>query len=98
MSDHDRSVAVVQKWAHMGTTKPHSSDELAGLWSPREAMAFYPDACQILTGDIQKEFTNRPGLAKGDISVHDFDAPQNPAGKVKTVDDLAKLVLASPSQ
>jgi hypothetical protein len=99
LSDHDRTVALVQRWAKMGTTKPASSAELAALWAKSNAsMAFFPDACQVLTSDVQTAFPERPGLAKGDLRVQDFNAPKNPGGKVKTVDDLAQLVLSSPPQ
>ncbi len=98
MSDHDRTVAVVQHWARMGQNKPRNFDLLVGLWSPNEALAFYPDACQILTGDIQAEFLEKPGLARGDISVKDFNDAKNPSGRIKTVDDLATLVHDSPAQ
>lgn len=98
MSDHDRTVAILQRWAHMGAKKPRSADPLAMLWSPNEALAFWPDACQLLTSDVQTAFPERPGLAKGDLRVKDFNDPKNPGGKLKTVDDLATLVLASPAQ
>jgi hypothetical protein len=98
MSDHDRTAALVQRWAHMGAKKPHSSDQLANLWSSNEDLAFWPDACQVLTSNVQTAFPERPGLAKGDLRVKDFNDPKNPAGRVKTVDDLAKLVLESPAQ
>lgn len=99
MSDHDKTVAVVQKWAKMGSNKPASDAELAALWAKSNAsIAYYPDACQELTVDVQTAFPQRPGLAKGDLSVPDFNATSNPGGKVKTVDDLAQLVLLSPPQ
>ncbi len=98
MSDHDRTVALVQRWAHMGAKKPRSSDQLMNIWSSNEDLAFWPDACQILTSNVQTAFPERPGLAKGDLRVKDFNDPKNPGGRVKTVDDLAKLVLASPAQ
>jgi hypothetical protein len=99
MSDHDRTVSVVQKWAKMGATKPPSNAELAALWDKTNtSIAFYPDACQELTRNVQTAFPERPGLAKGDLRVPDFNAPANPGGKVKTVDDLAQLIMASPPQ
>jgi len=99
LSDHDKTVAVVQQWAKLGMNKPRSDAELAALWAKSNAsIAFYPDACQELTKDVQTEFPQRPGLAKGDLRVQDFNATSNPGGKVKTVDDLAQLVLSSPSQ
>jgi hypothetical protein len=99
MSDHDRTVALVQRWAKMGTNKPRSDAELAALWGKTNtSMAFYPDACLELTSDVQTAFPERPGLARGDLRVQDFNATSNPGGKVKTVDDLAQLVLSSPPQ
>lgn len=98
MSDQDRTIALVQKWAHMNQKKPKSADTLAMLWSSNQALQFYPDACQLLTGDVQTAFPERPGLAKGDISVADFNDPKNPKGQVKTVGDLAKLIRESPAQ
>jgi hypothetical protein len=98
MSDQDRTVALVQKWAHMNQKKPKSADQLATLWSPNQALQFWPDACQLLTNDVQTAFPERPGLANGDIRVADFNDPKNPKGQVKTVGDLAKLIRESPAQ
>jgi hypothetical protein len=99
MSVHDKTVAVVQQWARMGTNKPGSDAELAALWDKsNDSMAFFPDACQVLTINVQTAFPERPGLGKGDLRVQDFSAPNNPGGKVKTIDDLAGLALSSPSQ
>jgi hypothetical protein len=98
MSDHDRTAAIVQRWAHMGATKPSPKDQLATLWSPNQAMAFWPDACQLLTADVQTAFPERPGLAKGDLRVKDFNDPKNPNGRIKSVDDLATAVMESPRQ
>ena len=93
MSVHDRVVIVVQDWASM-SSRPEDKELLEVVWaSSGRSFAFYPDAAQVLTRNLQNEFHNSKTAV---LRYTDFYAPDgNANGKVKTVGDLATAVRQS---
>jgi len=90
MSVHDRVVNVVRDWASM-SSRPEDKELLEVAWaSSGRSFAFYPDAAQVLTRNLQSEFHDSKTAI---VRYTDFYAPDvNANGKVKTVGDLATAV------
>lgn len=90
MSVHDRVGIVVRDWASM-SSRPEDKELLEVVWaSSGRSFAFYPDAAQVLTGNLQSEFHDSKTAV---VRYTDFYAPDvNANGKVKTVVDLATAV------
>jgi hypothetical protein len=92
---HDRTVAVVQEWAHMPSA-PADPELLKVLWAKVDpAIPFQPDgtttvaATSLLIVDLKREFQNPPARFIN-IQPSDIDP-----GNIKTVGDLATAVRQS---
>jgi hypothetical protein len=90
MSVHDRVVNVVRDWASM-SSRPEDKQLVEVVWATSgRSFAFYPDAAQVLTRNLQSEFRDSKAAV---VRYTDFYAPDvNANGKVKTVGDLATAV------
>ena len=90
MSVHDRAANVVRDWASV-PSRPEDKDLLEVVWATSgRSFAFYPDAAQVLTRNLQNEFHDSKTAV---VRYTDFYAPDvNANGKVKTVGDLATAV------
>ena len=90
MSVHDRAVNVVRDWASV-PSRPEDKDLLEVVWATSgRSFAFYPDAVQVLTRNLQNEFHDSKTAVVRYTDFYALDVNAN--GKVKTVGDLATAV------
>ena len=87
----DRAINVIATWARKPS--PGDDDVLEQLWADSgQAVPFQPDGQRQLIDALKREFTKLPKL---DIQLIPSDL--DPAGQIKTVNDLAVAVSRMPS-
>jgi hypothetical protein len=92
MSTHDRVADVVKQWSNM-SAPPADNQQLQVIWSTSgRDFGFYPEAAQDLALRMQHEFREGKKNVLGTTDI--FDSGKNPAGSVKTVLELSRLVRA----
>jgi hypothetical protein len=80
MGIDDRVVQIVRNWANM-SSDPQSNDGLQALWAGSNPPGPFADAAQQLANLINDAFGT-------DIRATDL----NPAGSIKTVNDLKRAI------